>query len=151
MACKGVHPALLPVDYAEGVVDLGAKFAKMTSRKDDLSSGSNHVLYDEHPPACQTRAFAEPGGAIRLRVFSDKSGGQACVLRKHGHDRDAAQLELSQNLGFRRDEWNHLLRDLQQELRVGFEPVLVEVLGGCAAGAQDEVPSEMATGVNPLG
>ena len=144
-AREGVRTTLLPIDHADGRPAGQAGLAKSPDSLDRGASAGDHILDQTDLLTLRKLAFEAARGALLLLLLADDQKWEAASERGRRCERDRAQLGPRES----RRPGRELARfrtdagaELAQELRLGFEAVLVEVIGGAASRAQDEVPLE---------
>ena len=111
---------------------------QVLGRQHHLPARGDDVLDDEKAASRHVTALAHLLGAVLLRLLAHEVGRQPGHRREHGGQRDAAELQPGQALGPLGHQRHQGVDDLGQQRGVGLEAVLVEVVVGRAARAQDE-------------
>ena len=141
-----IRAATFPVDDADGVLHHCPLRTKVLGRQHDLPSRGHDVLNDEKAAARHLAAFADLLGPVFLRLLAHEVRRQPGHRRQHRRQRDAAEFEAGETLGFRRHERHQRRNDVGQEHRVRLEAVFVEVMVRLASGAQDERAGQVGGG-----
>src|SRR5829696_4735866 len=140
-----VGSALLPVDHTDRCAALQAGLAKRLDGRDCGASGGHDILDEAHPLASLEGALDAVGGAVVLRLLADDQERQPRGERRGGGEGNGAELGACEPRSGRfvlADDRGDSRADRLEELRLRLEAVLVEVVGGAAAGAEDEITLE---------
>jgi hypothetical protein len=147
VARKLVHSALLAIDHADRGSTLETGLAERRDRGQRCAAGGDDVLDQADPLAGDEGAFEPVPRAVVLRLLADDQEGEARRERGRGRQRDGAELRPRQpicvGLVFG-DEIREPRAEGLEQVGARLEAVLVEVVRGAAAGAEDEVALEVS-------
>src|ERR671935_528280 len=143
---EGVGAPLLAVDDADGDPALQALLAQRLDRSHRRASGGDDVLHETGERAGLEGALQALLGAVALGLLAHDDEGEARGERRRGDKRDRAELRAGEERRVRL-VLAHGVGDpppeRAQEVRPRLEAVLVQVVAGAAARAQDEVALEV--------
>ena len=145
-ARQGVGSALLAIHHADCDSALEAGFAKRIERLDGGSARGNDVLDEADALARLVRTLEAVRSPVVLRLLADDQERNAGGERRGRGEGDGSQFRAGEPhrlrlvLGNRRSD---VLAEGRQQVRLGLEAVLVEVVARAAAGSEDEVALEV--------
>ena len=141
-----VRAALLAVDDADRRVHDEARLAQRLDRLEQGAAGGDDVLDEADALALLVRALDPFRGAVLLRRLAHDEERQAGLERRRRRERDGAELgpgEARRVRSVLAHGRRDALAERAQQLGPRLEAVLVEVVAGALAGAQEEVALEI--------
>ena len=146
VAGERVHSALLAVDDADRSPDLETRLPKGVDRPDRGAARRHDVLHEDDALALLVDALDAVLRPVGLRFLADDEEREAGGERRRRRERDGAELRPGEEVrpvAVRRGGRGDPLAERAQELRLGLEAVLVEVVRRALPGAEDEVALEV--------
>lgn len=139
------------VNRADDGLDRRARLAQGKGGVSDRTTGGDDVLDEGHAASVDICTLGQPLGSVLLGLLPDEECGRGGEAAEHRGERDAAELQAAKKVCVFGNQRDHALGDSPKEVRVGFEEVLVEVLGGDLTTTKREGARQSAGPVNVTG
>ncbi len=128
---EGVAGGRAAVDGTKDGLNDGTGIAQGTGCVANRAAGGDDVLHKGDPFPRHVGPFGEAPGPVLLGLLTDEECGYTGEAAEHRGQRNATEFKTADELAVRGNHRPHGLGHTTQQMGIGLEEVLVEVLDSC--------------------